>query len=242
MSENDPLPAPELAAPQAPEIVVAHDLDDGSEAALRWATDLARRSGRPLRLLHHHDWAGPRAYGLRYQDAEAALAELVESTRRDVPTSVEGEVSSKVLTEALQEHSQRGSLIVVGTRGHSGWRALFSQSQSQELATRLCGELVIVPPDFQNHRGPVVVAAREPSAADAAGHAMADLFDVPVERVAPQAGRPTADELVDLSHGASLIVLERRDSSRVTGLLSGSEVLDLLGASACPVMGVRRGS
>lgn len=143
---DGPVPPPER-------VVVGVDGSGPSQAALHWGLAEGRARGLPVHLLHA--WEVPilaAAVPLDPLDPahrRAARAELdrivsaLPPSAGDIdtePVLVEGPV-----TDALLERSERGDLVVVGTRGLGGVAALLLGSTAQRLSQLAPAPVVLVP-------------------------------------------------------------------------------------------------
>lgn len=155
----------------AKEIVVGFDGSAGSAAALRWAAGQSRLSGAPVRVVH--TWRQPSAeeyaggIELRHltaqnarRDAQAWAAEALGDLATGL--SIEVDVIEGEAGPVLVERSRDASLLVVGTREHTGLRRLVSGSISHYCLSHATCPIVAVP-------GPVTekVRVRAPSEAAA---------------------------------------------------------------------------
>lgn len=125
-------------------VVVGVDGSDCSVRALSWAADEAREHGAELTVvtaypppsnqidtaygipsLDETDWRG---------DAEDALRKTLHDTLGDDPgVSVQIEAVAGSPAKALIKLSGEADLLVVGTRGHGGFRGMLLGSVSQHL-------------------------------------------------------------------------------------------------------------
>jgi nucleotide-binding universal stress UspA family protein len=127
-------------------VVVGVDGSEASTAALRFAFDEAAQHGAPLTVVR--TWRGifldeavPR-YPLRVDPAEieegerAALAEQVAPLRTRYPdVAVDTAVVRGRPVRTLLDHGRTTRLLVVGSRGRSGFRGMLLGSTSQALVT-----------------------------------------------------------------------------------------------------------
>ena len=108
--------------------IVAVDFSDASEAALRYAGQLAADCGASLCLVHalpigEHHSAG---HAIMRETATKALEDVLQ---RDVPSTVRSRVhvemgmGAAATTIAHYAEAERASLIVMGGHGQSGWTA-----------------------------------------------------------------------------------------------------------------------
>jgi nucleotide-binding universal stress UspA family protein len=146
-------------------IIVGVDGSAGSRLALEWAVGEARLRG--ARLVAVHTWetpllgtgsdpfgAGPGAIDPSL-DADlierfaADAKELLERELAAVDTSgieVERLLEARNAADALIDAARDADLLVVGTRGHGGFKGLLLGSVSQQAAHHASCPVVIVPP------------------------------------------------------------------------------------------------
>jgi nucleotide-binding universal stress UspA family protein len=142
---------------QSPAIVVGVDGYNSSNEALRWAIDVARLRGVPVRAVHACSYSQPlvpsfvgypysaESFGnaiddrwqaeQRLEDATGELGEDHEIER----VVVEGS-AAQVLIDAVGE----ADVLVVGSRGHGGFTNLLLGSVSQQCAQHAPCPVVIV--------------------------------------------------------------------------------------------------
>ena len=146
-------------------IVVGVDGSDGAREALAWAVEEARLRG--ARLVAVHTWQMP-PLGAGASDpfgtgagafdpslntdlierVEAGAAQLLERELAAVDTSgieVEKLVESRNPADALIDAARGANLLVVGTRGHGGFKGLLLGSVSQQASHHAPCPVVIVP-------------------------------------------------------------------------------------------------
>ncbi|MFB7172849.1 universal stress protein [Streptomyces sp. NPDC056254] len=138
----------------APRIVVGVDGSPSSQAALRWAVRYAGLVGGRVEAVTAWDLPGAGTWSAPAVDAdfdeEEAERRLVEEVR-----TVLGEGASQVHqrlvrgnpAEVLVEQGQGADLIVVGSRGHGGFRRALLGSVSQQVAQHAVCPVTIVRPD-----------------------------------------------------------------------------------------------
>ncbi|APU38580.1 MULTISPECIES: universal stress protein [unclassified Streptomyces] len=138
----------------APRIVVGVDGSPSSQAALRWAVRYAGLVGGRVEAVTAWDLPGAGTWSAPAVDAdfdeEEAERRLVEEVR-----TVLGEGASQVHqrlvrgnpAEVLVEQGQGADLIVVGSRGHGGFRRALLGSVSQQVAQHAACPVTIVRPD-----------------------------------------------------------------------------------------------
>ena len=143
-------PGPETASHR---IVVGVDGSPGAGWALRWSVDEARRTGAVLDVIASSVFAGLTGYAVSIEtdvlDAARQIArdaqDQVGSLTPDVTvlTSVSGDPPATALVEA----SRDADLVVVGAKGHHGFRGLLLGSVSQYVARSAhCPVVVVRPP------------------------------------------------------------------------------------------------
>ena len=154
-----------------PEIVVGLDDSSSARAALRWASDQARRTGMVLRAVHALSWPfGVRSPGLD-SDMERHLSfDEVDALYRAGITAVFDEINPRPdwliqfargdAGPVLVRQSRNASLLVIGTPEHVGLGRLIVGSVGHYCLSHAACPLVAVP------------AAREP-ALDVAAQAVA---------------------------------------------------------------------
>jgi nucleotide-binding universal stress UspA family protein len=141
-------------------IVVGVDGSDGARVALEWAVNEARLRGAPLVAVH--TWQVP-PLGMvagpfdapstldpeLMERVEAGAKQLLERELDAVDTSgieVEKLVEPRNPADALLDAARDAGLLVVGTRGHGGFKGLLLGSVSQQASHHAPCPVVIVPP------------------------------------------------------------------------------------------------
>ena len=140
-------------------IVVGMDGSAGSELALRWAVEQARRTGGTVHAVAA--WEYPVNYGAAYledradwaQDARTALKTALERVvdGADGPT-IEQHVVQGHPVRVLLDAAADADLLVVGTRGHGGFTGMLLGSVSQHLSAHSPCPVVVVPPPGRRSR------------------------------------------------------------------------------------------
>jgi nucleotide-binding universal stress UspA family protein len=147
-------------------IIVGVDGSDGARVALEWAVGEARLRG--ARLVAVHTWqmppvgagaADPFGTGAAafnpsldadlMERVEAGAKQLLEREIAAVDTSsieVERLVEARSAADALLDAARGADLLVVGTRGHGGFKGLLLGSVSQQASHHAPCPVVIVPP------------------------------------------------------------------------------------------------
>ncbi len=139
-------------------IVVGVDGSDGSRAALRWAVEEARLRGDDLDVVAAWQfpvysvpagvvWTGTLDWSSLAEPTERMLADLIADA------TVEGEPGVTVRRTVLEgapapvllEAAAGADLLVLGARGHGGFRTLLLGSVSNQCAHHAPCPVVIVP-------------------------------------------------------------------------------------------------
>ena len=138
-------------------VAVGVDGSEGSRRALRWAAEEARLRGARLRAITV--WS--------YMDQPAGTfdpAYTEANARRELDTAIAalgddaGGVEIEPVTvcdlpaHGLLEAAEDADLLVVGSRGHGGFRGLLLGSVSQQVAHHATVPVVIVPGE-ERHGG-----------------------------------------------------------------------------------------
>ncbi|GAA1016440.1 stress protein [Streptomyces sp. F-3] len=125
---------------------------DGSEeslAAAEWAAREAERRGRSLRLFHAWNWhpgpAGVRVDAARRRRARQVLGRAEERIRKACPTvRLEEEQVLGPATTALLRAADRADLLVLGSRGLSGFTGFLVGSVALGTVARATCPVVLV--------------------------------------------------------------------------------------------------
>jgi nucleotide-binding universal stress UspA family protein len=148
-------------------IVVGIGAAGDDDAALDWAADEAARHGAELTVAH--GWQGQtgaahsmRRSGLSRSAADSAVALAVRRCRERVGRDVAGEVIDSEAVAALATSSAAADLLVVGSRGGSGYRTLVFGSVTLLVVERAWCPVAVIPPRFR-WRAPELVAGVSPS-------------------------------------------------------------------------------
>jgi nucleotide-binding universal stress UspA family protein len=141
----------------ASRVVVGVDGSAGSVAAVRFALAEARLRGGELHLVHAWidtvsgyggpPWAVPTT--TRREEADNILRETMHSAWRDGSPDVQvrAETIEGVDWDVLTEAAEAADLLVVGSRGRTGWSSLLLGSVSlHSLAFAPCPVAVVRPP------------------------------------------------------------------------------------------------
>jgi nucleotide-binding universal stress UspA family protein len=136
-------------------IVVGVDGSSGSQYALAWALDEARRRGATLDVVHA--WHVPYTLPTPIAPVPAFDLEPIEQSERLVlDRAIESEDTSGIevtrllvcdtAARALIETAKGADLLVVGTRGRGGFSGLLLGSVSQAVTHHAPCPVVVVPP------------------------------------------------------------------------------------------------
>lgn len=141
-------------------IIVGVDGSEGSQRALAWALEEARRLQAPVRVVHA--WWTPPEYAegeldstdeeddaARQEAAERMVADLLEEMA-DVARGldVDIEVVNDHPATTLIDRSEWADRIVLGTRGVGGFKALMLGSVTQQVVPYADCPVVVVPSVF----------------------------------------------------------------------------------------------
>lgn len=150
------------AIAQSPrEIVVGLDDGPAAAAALRWAAEQGKLTGRPLRVLHAWQLSDfEQAVGSK-QYVEAALADARARATTWVLDAL-GDNASQVrwsleIVEggpgaALVERSRRADLLVLGTHEHTGLRRILGSVSHYCLSHAVATVVAVPPPKEAPHK------------------------------------------------------------------------------------------
>ncbi|MFJ4483786.1 universal stress protein [Streptomyces longwoodensis] len=131
-------------------VIAGVDGSPESLAAAEWAAREALRRDRPLRLVHVRDrhprgHSGEPANAAQRQPAPRALRQAVERMRSVVPdVLVTGEHVDGPATGALLKAAERADLLVLGSRGLSGFTGFLVGSVAQGVVARATRPVVLV--------------------------------------------------------------------------------------------------
>jgi nucleotide-binding universal stress UspA family protein len=151
-----------MASDDIGRIVVGVDGSDGSRRALAWAADEARLRKWVVVAIYAYTIppflmasdvlpgvpaapvTDPGLIERLEEAAEKLLAQEIEQVDSDDLT-IEGRVVSGPAADALIQAAQEADLVVVGTRGHGGFKELLLGSVSHQVAHYSPRPVVIVP-------------------------------------------------------------------------------------------------
>jgi nucleotide-binding universal stress UspA family protein len=134
------------------QVIVGVDTSPESRLALRWAAAEAERRGRTLRVIHgvRSRWPdsvlNPPQARLVAQDRAPQVLAAARADVREWAPDIELEASAELGGGAavLIAAARAGDLVVVGSRGHSGFAALLAGSTCQQVATHAPTSVVVV--------------------------------------------------------------------------------------------------
>ncbi|MCH5672006.1 universal stress protein [Streptomyces gilvus] len=136
-----------------PPVIAAVDGSAESLAAADWAAREAVRRERPLRLVHVWNWhprqdEGEPATAAQRHLARRALRQAEERVRRTCPgVRVEDEQMEGPATAALLKAAERADLLVLGSRGPSGFTGFLVGSVALGVVARAACPVVLVRAD-----------------------------------------------------------------------------------------------
>lgn len=131
-------------------VVVGVDGSAESLAAVEWAAREAVRRDRPLRLVHARNWTRGQAES---ETAHAAQRHRARRTLRQAEEYLRGSVPDVELTDeqvdgpataALLKATERAELLVVGSRGLSGFTGVLVGSVAQGVVATAPRPVVLV--------------------------------------------------------------------------------------------------
>jgi nucleotide-binding universal stress UspA family protein len=138
-----------------PPVIAAVDGSAESLAAVAWAAREAVRRERPLRLVHVWNWhprqdEGEPATAAQRHLARRALIQAGERVRHTCPgVRVEEEQVQGPATAALLKAAERTDLLVLGSRGLSGFAGLLVGSVALGVVARAACPVVLVRADAE---------------------------------------------------------------------------------------------
>lgn len=144
-----------MTSPDDKPVVVGVDGSPTSTSALEWALGAAVRHARPLKLVHALQIAGPFLVTDPIPDShEATQASEILAHATGYLHAAGVSPSMRIRTEilhdapahALIKESGNAAMIVVGSRGHGGFRDLLLGSVSLQTATHAHCPVVVVRP------------------------------------------------------------------------------------------------
>jgi nucleotide-binding universal stress UspA family protein len=141
-------------------VIVGIDGSPPSRLALRQAAAEAVRRGVALDIIHAHQESGPSDHGHSRADevGQKLVDRAVQEARSDEPTvDVTGVAVAGGAAKALLEAASAGDLVVVGSRGHSGFAAALTGSTCQQVAMHAGTSVLVVRGRPDPADGPVVV-------------------------------------------------------------------------------------
>jgi len=154
---NTEHPSPSLAP------VVVAVARGGSDAAVRFAADVARRTRRPLNLVHVAP-AGDGWSRMLGRDSLLVSSERARAVAGDTVPVHTLLLRGSVLPELVR--ASRDSAILVLERRHSGVRRVLEDSTTAAIADLTDVPTVVVPADWTERRCGVISVGFDPLAAD----------------------------------------------------------------------------
>jgi len=133
-----------------PPVMAGVDGSAESLAAAEWAAREARRRGRPLRLVHAWSWHPRREDGEIATAAQRSIARRILRQAEDRVRAVEPAVDLQEAqvegpaTAALLNAAEDAELLVLGSRGLSGFTGFLVGSVALGVAARATGPVVLV--------------------------------------------------------------------------------------------------
>jgi nucleotide-binding universal stress UspA family protein len=233
------------------------DFSSTASAGIDWAGRIARTHRARLVLFHAFMPPVPPSLAPQYaplppslheQLRAAALARLEESAERirgeglEVSTSIEIGPAVDAVMEAAEKEA--ADLVVMGTRGLTGWRHLLLGSTAERVIQRLtCPVLTVHPSDASQHRPvrTVLVPTDFSPFADLAAHAAVRLlgpqgsearvillhaYHIPAEFGALGMGSVSPSLLADLEQQARTAIEESAGRLRAGGLQVETEIVE----------------
>jgi nucleotide-binding universal stress UspA family protein len=133
------------APPKA--VVVGYDGSTGSDLALEWAVAEARRTARPLHLVH----ASGRHHARGFEpsaDLDPVTTLAVEQVGAKAPElMVTGQTREGSAAAVLVQASATAGTVVVGARGHGAFASVLVGSVSEQVATHAQCPVVVLRPE-----------------------------------------------------------------------------------------------
>jgi nucleotide-binding universal stress UspA family protein len=143
------------------QVIVGIDGSPPSRLALRRAATEAVRRGVTLHIIHahHSPWPSDEHGVTRTEEVAQKLVDrAIEEARGDEPdVDVTGAAVPGGAAKAILDAAAPGDLVVVGSRGHSGFAAALTGSTCQQVATHADTSVLIVRGRPDPGDGPVVV-------------------------------------------------------------------------------------
>lgn len=145
-----------MTARDAGRVVVGVDGSEQGALALLWAVDEARHRGATLRIVHVREDAdfGPDVVGFRastsmFEDADDSAAAIVAEAAAVAAAAgletVESILASGPAAASLLDAAHDADLLVVGSRGRTGFIGFMLGSVSQQCVLHARCPVVVVP-------------------------------------------------------------------------------------------------
>ena len=151
-------------------IVVGIDAAGDDDATLDWAADEAARHAAELVIVHGWQRETGAAHSIRNDeltrsDADTVVALAVRRCRERVRRDVKGDVIEGEPVTVLTASADTADLLVVGSRGRSGYRTLVFGSVTLQVIERAPCPVAVIPPRFpwRAVSSPLAAAAGDPS-------------------------------------------------------------------------------
>lgn len=139
-------------------IVVGVDGSEGSREALRWAVEEAQVHGARVEAVHVFSYASHLGYSIDavvvpvppVDEVEASAAKVLDEAIEaavpdDAGIEIDRHVAEGAAANVLLTRAANADLLVVGTRGHGGFRGLLLGSVSHQCVTHAPCPVVAVP-------------------------------------------------------------------------------------------------
>jgi nucleotide-binding universal stress UspA family protein len=151
------------AGDHAERIVVGIDTSEAAGQALEWAAEEARLRRAALQVVHA--WQLPFVGAAPFVPSSVAVEDFEDAVRRflgdavngldadGMARPVEGILVSGGAASAILDAAEGAGLVVVGSRGHGGFRGLLVGSVSQHIAHHATCPAVVVPTGWQGAVG-----------------------------------------------------------------------------------------
>jgi nucleotide-binding universal stress UspA family protein len=136
------------STPAPPEaVVVGYDGSTGSDLALEWAVAEARRTARPLHLVHASGRHHPRGFEPS-ADLDPITTLAVEQVTAKAPElTVTAQTRKGSAAAVLVQASATAGTVVVGARGHGAFASVLVGSVSEQVATHAQCPVVVLRPE-----------------------------------------------------------------------------------------------
>lgn len=136
-------------------VVAAVDGSTTADRALAWAAEEARLRAATLRVVHA--WHAPLVGGYPYASASFDTGQFEEASREVLEDAIAGSDTSGLAVERVQgqgpatgvilDAASDADLVVMGSRGLSGFAGMILGSVTLQVAQHAPGPVVVVPPE-----------------------------------------------------------------------------------------------